>query len=110
MTDSAWKALHLTSAGRRPVLIHENEKLLHIQNGVGLYQGYRIACLSRERNSQASRKERIEGHQDGVLYLTSHRLCYVDNVRPTLNSIALDLKIVDRTDLSVIEALSNELC
>ncbi|TVY52458.1 Vacuolar protein-sorting-associated protein 36 [Lachnellula cervina] len=41
-------------------------------------------------------KNKIPDYQNGHVYLTSHRICYVDNQDPRKNSTAIDLKEVDR--------------
>ncbi|KAF4552877.1 EAP30/Vps36-like protein 1 [Elsinoe fawcettii] len=66
----------------RPSLLPE-EILLFVQDNVGLYRD----------------KYKIEGHQNGHAYLTSHRICYVDNEEPRQRSVAIDLKDVDHPEL-----------
>lgn len=46
-------------------------------------------------------KYKIPDHQNGQVYLTSHRVCYVDNDDPRKNSLAIDLKDVDRYEFYV---------
>ena len=53
-----------------------------MQDGVGLYEG----------------KFKIPDYQNGHAYLTSHRVCYVDNAEPRKYSIAVDLKEIERTE------------
>lgn len=48
-----------------------------------------------------NRKFKIPDHQNGHAYLTSHRFCYVDNDLPRKNSVAIDLKEVDRYEFYV---------
>lgn len=67
------------TAGSRPVLQHD-ETLLFVQNSVGLYEG----------------KYKVADFQAGHAYLTSHRACYIDDQNPRDNSVAFDLKDVDR--------------
>ncbi|CAK4032002.1 Vacuolar -sorting-associated 36 [Lecanosticta acicola] len=74
------RQLDLTTA-LRPSLYHD-ESLLFVQDGVGLYEG----------------KYKIENHQNGHAYLTSHRVCYVDNEEPRKYSVAVDLKEIDRSE------------
>jgi ESCRT-II complex subunit VPS36 len=74
------KHLDLTTA-LRPEL-WDGESLLYVQGNVGLYEG----------------KFKIEGYQKGDVYLTSHRICYVDNDEPRKNSVAVDLKEIERTE------------
>jgi len=79
------RQLDLTTA-LRPSLLPE-ETLLFVQDSVGLYEG----------------KYKIPAHQNGYAYLTSHRACYVDNEDPRKNSVAVDLKEVDRVEFYVGE-------
>ncbi|KAF2725914.1 Vps36-domain-containing protein [Polychaeton citri CBS 116435] len=72
--------LDLTTA-LRPHL-YDDETLLFVQDGVGLYEG----------------KEKIPNYQNGHAYLTSHRVCYVDNNEPRKYSVAVDLKEIDRPE------------
>ncbi|RAL63906.1 hypothetical protein DID88_003094 [Monilinia fructigena] len=72
------KHLDLTTALRPSYL--PDEVNLFVQDNVGLYEG----------------KYKIPDHQNGQVYLTSHRICYVDNEDPRRNSTAIELKEVDR--------------
>ncbi|KYK59082.1 hypothetical protein DCS_00209 [Drechmeria coniospora] len=72
------KHVDLTSALRPSYL--PDEVLLFVQDNVGLYEG----------------KFKLPSQQNGQVYLTSHRICYVDKNEPRANSVALDLKEVDR--------------
>ncbi|KAF4458931.1 Vacuolar -sorting-associated 36 [Fusarium albosuccineum] len=72
------KHIDLTTALRPSYL--PDEVLLFVQDNVGLYEG----------------KFKLPNHQNGQVYLTSHRVCYVDKKEPRTNSVALDLKDVDR--------------
>ncbi|PHH84827.1 hypothetical protein CDD83_1322 [Cordyceps sp. RAO-2017] len=72
------KHIDLTTALRPSYL--PDEVLLFVQDNVGLYEG----------------KFKLPDHQNGQVYLTSHRICYVDKHEPRSHSIALDLKDVDR--------------
>ncbi|KAK4902494.1 Vacuolar protein-sorting-associated protein 36 [Elasticomyces elasticus] len=74
------RQLDLTTA-LRPSL-YDEETLLFVQDGVGLYEG----------------KFKIPNYQNGHAYLTSHRVCYVDNEDPRKYSVAVDLKDVDRPE------------
>ncbi|MCJ1479349.1 hypothetical protein MMC13_008034 [Lambiella insularis] len=69
--------LDLTTA-LRPELLPD-EILIFVQDAVGLYEG----------------KFKIPSYQNGHVYLTSHRICYVDNAEPRRNSTAVELKNVD---------------
>lgn len=46
-------------------------------------------------------KYKIPEHQNGHAYLTSHRICYVDNAEPRKNSVGVDLKDVERFEYYV---------
>ncbi|KAG6118576.1 hypothetical protein E4U13_008412 [Claviceps humidiphila] len=72
------KRIDLTTALRPSYL--PDEALLFVQDNVGLYEG----------------KLKLPNQQNGQVYLTSHRICYVDKAEPRTNSLALDLKDVDR--------------
>ncbi|ROW14025.1 hypothetical protein VPNG_04179 [Cytospora leucostoma] len=72
------KQLDLTTALRPAYL--PDEVLLFVQDNVGLYEG----------------KYKLPNQQDGQVYLTSHRICYVDKADPRKNSVALDLKDIER--------------
>ncbi|CAG8962063.1 hypothetical protein HYFRA_00005106 [Hymenoscyphus fraxineus] len=72
------KNLDLTTALRPATL--PDEVQLFVQDNVGLYEG----------------KYKIPGYQNGHVYLTSHRICYVDNDDPRKNSVAIELRDVDR--------------
>ncbi|KAF7726976.1 hypothetical protein EC973_008171 [Apophysomyces ossiformis] len=69
------------SSSKRPELL-PNESLLLQQGNVGLYEG----------------KQKLENYQDGVCYLTSHRLIYVDYTKPTEYSTEISLKLVKDID------------
>ncbi|KAK2623530.1 hypothetical protein QTJ16_007084 [Diplocarpon rosae] len=69
------KHIDLTTALRPSYL--PDEVLLFVQDNVGL-------------------KFKIPDHQNGQVYLTSHRICYIDNASPRINSTAIDLKDVER--------------
>ncbi len=75
-----WSPLDLNSSNR-PITLPE-ETILFVQSGVGLYNGI----------------YKVPEYQNGVVYLTSHRICYIDNLRPHIYSIALDLEFVDRIE------------
>ncbi|KAM4054552.1 EAP30/Vps36 family protein [Hirsutella rhossiliensis] len=74
------KQIDLTTALRPSYL--PDEVLLFVQDNVGLYEG----------------KFKLPDQQNGQVYLTSHRICYVDKNEPRANSLALDLKDIDRHD------------
>ncbi|KAJ8606302.1 hypothetical protein MRB53_041053 [Persea americana] len=72
--------LDLTTA-LRPSL-YDDETLLFVQDSVGLYEG----------------KYKIPNYQNGHAYLTSHRVCYVDNGDPRKYSVAINLKEIERSE------------
>ncbi|XDG06696.1 hypothetical protein ABKA04_006311 [Annulohypoxylon sp. FPYF3050] len=72
------KQIDLTTALRPSYL--PDEVLLFVQDNVGLYEG----------------KYKLSNQQNGQVYLTSHRICYVDKQEPRKYSVALDLKDVER--------------
>ncbi|KPM45315.1 hypothetical protein AK830_g1127 [Neonectria ditissima] len=72
------KPIDLTTALRPSYL--PDEVLLFVRDNVGLYEG----------------KSKLLHQQNGQVYLTSHRICYVDQNEPRKHSVALDLKDVDR--------------
>ncbi|KAK2004346.1 EAP30/Vps36 family protein [Colletotrichum falcatum] len=72
------KHIDLTTALRPSYL--PDEVLLFVQDNVGLYEG----------------KFKLPQQQNGQVYLTSHRICYVDKEEPRKHSVALDLKDIDR--------------
>lgn len=47
------------------------------------------------------RKYKLPDHQNGQVYLTSHRICYVDKTEPRKHSVALDLKSIERFEFYV---------
>ncbi|KAL9053305.1 MAG: hypothetical protein Q9162_004856 [Coniocarpon cinnabarinum] len=75
------RALDLTTA-LRP-LLHHDETLLFVQDAVGLYGG----------------KAKLADYQNGQVYLTSHRVCYVDNEQPRDRAVAIELKDVERCEI-----------
>ena len=54
-------------------------------------------------------KYKLPNQQNGQVYLTSHRICYVDKEEPRKNSVALELRDVDRYEFYVANTLSNPL-
>ncbi|KAJ8103008.1 EAP30/Vps36 family-domain-containing protein [Lipomyces tetrasporus] len=68
-----WSPIDLTAA-YRPVLFVDETDIL-VQNSVGIYE----------------ERVRLPGYQNGRLYLTSHRICYVDIASPLTNSVAVNL-------------------
>lgn len=78
-----WEGIDVTSS-RRPVLIYK-EEVLYVQSQVGLYDG----------------SSKAPEYQNGSIYLTTHRICYVDSEKPSLKSIALALESIDRIEHNV---------
>ncbi|KAI0390528.1 Vps36-domain-containing protein [Xylariaceae sp. FL0594] len=72
------KQIDLTTALRPSYL--PDEVLLFVQDNVGLYEG----------------KYKLPNQQCGQVYLTTHRICYVDSQEPRKYSVCLDLKDVER--------------
>ncbi|ODQ64067.1 Vps36-domain-containing protein, partial [Nadsonia fulvescens var. elongata DSM 6958] len=71
-----WDPVELTN-GFRPVLDRDqNENEILILNNVGLYEG----------------KYKVKGYQNGRVYLTTHRVCFVDDENPQKNNVAIDLR------------------
>lgn len=75
-----WERIQISNAGR-PILVGL-EKNIAVESNVGLYQG----------------KFKAIGYQNGRIYLTTHRLCYVDETLPQTNSVALRLSWVKSTE------------
>ena len=48
-----------------------------------------------------TRKFKLPNQQNGQVYLTSHRICYVDKEAPRKHSVALDLKAIERYEFYV---------
>lgn len=57
--------------------------------------------MRREADSGLCSKYKIPDYQDGHAYLTSHRVCYVDNKEPRKFSVAVNLKDVERPEFYV---------
>ena len=51
--------------------------------------------------SHVARKYKIPTLQDGHAYLTSHRVCYVDDVEPRKRSVAVELKGIEKYEFYV---------
>lgn len=103
-----FQSLDLTTA-LRPALLSE-ETLLFVQDAVGLYDGYEIPSQIRALKVRrlliviANRKYKIPNLQNGHAYLTSHRICYVDNLEPRKSSIAVELKNIEKYEFYVIDS------
>ena len=81
----------------------QDETFLDVQDPVGLYEGYvkRFSLFISCNLLKTDRKYKIPQYQNGRVYLTSHRICYVDNTDPRKHSVAVDLKDVDTTEFYV---------
>ncbi|EGF99233.1 uncharacterized protein MELLADRAFT_112899 [Melampsora larici-populina 98AG31] len=62
--------------------LFSEEQIIEHQAGVGLYDG----------------KEKCDHRTDGDLYLTSHRLIYIDTIDPQHQSCFLDLNFIRQTE------------
>ncbi|KAL9021168.1 MAG: hypothetical protein Q9185_001569 [Variospora sp. 1 TL-2023] len=82
--SKTWAPSYATNYALRPSLLPD-ETLLFVQGAVGLYEG-----------EVSDRKYKIPAFQNGHAYLTSHRACYVDDEDPRRNSVAIDLKGIER--------------
>ncbi|CDO68073.1 hypothetical protein BN946_scf184788.g4 [Trametes cinnabarina] len=65
-----------------PALLYDDEVILVSQDGVGIYDG----------------PQKAPHHQAGTVYITTHRLFYIDASHPFSRSFALDLSHVARTE------------
>ncbi|KAF3921702.1 hypothetical protein ABW21_db0204368 [Orbilia brochopaga] len=77
----AFRKLELTPA-LRPLLL-PNETLLFVQDAVGLYEG----------------RYKVPNYQNGSAYLTTHRICFINNDEPRRYSAGLELKDVEKFEL-----------
>ena len=96
-----WRRLDRTAAGR-PTL-SDGEVILFVQNSVGLYDGYSFTFVD---TADSTRKFKSPNHQDGTVYLTTHRVCYVDEIKPMLYSTGVDLAHIAKIETSVPLSLS----
>ncbi|KAH9463514.1 hypothetical protein Pst134EA_015604 [Puccinia striiformis f. sp. tritici] len=62
--------------------LFSSETILESQVGIGIYDG----------------KNKDDRYQDGTLYLTSHRLIYVDRANPHHHSCFLDISLIRQTE------------
>ncbi|KAK9893474.1 hypothetical protein P389DRAFT_206904 [Cystobasidium minutum MCA 4210] len=62
--------------------LFDHERIIQERDGVGLYDG----------------KERSAAFDDGRLYLTNHRLIYIDSAEPYRNSRYLELRNIKQTE------------
>jgi len=95
-----WRSIDRTSAGR-PALL-DGEAILFVQNSVGLYDGYDLCSVCGNTND---RKFKSPNHQDGTIYLTTHRVCYVDEIKPMLYSTGVDLAQIAKIETSVLSLI-----
>ncbi|KIY44855.1 hypothetical protein FISHEDRAFT_67272 [Fistulina hepatica ATCC 64428] len=63
-------------------LLYDKESLYAEQDGVGIYNG----------------QQKSDEHQNGTVYVSSHRLFYIDALKPHRHSFELDLSCVTRTE------------
>uniref|UniRef100_A0A060T3W0 Vacuolar protein-sorting-associated protein 36 n=1 Tax=Blastobotrys adeninivorans TaxID=409370 RepID=A0A060T3W0_BLAAD len=77
-----WEKIEVSGAGRPT--FSQNESEILVEDNIGLYEG----------------KYKAAGYQDGRVYLTTHRLCYVDSSEPATHSIALKLCLIKGIDYS----------
>ncbi|QLG71638.1 hypothetical protein HG535_0B06840 [Zygotorulaspora mrakii] len=77
-----WHFIETTSSGQ-PIL-RENEKDILIDQMVGLYHN----------------KSKILDRQKGRIFLTSQRIIYVDNLKPTKNSVYVELDDIESLQYS----------
>lgn len=77
-----WHFVEVTASGQ-PIL-RENEKDILIDQMVGLYHN----------------KSKILNRQKGRIFLTSQRIIYVDDQKPTKNSICLELDDIESVEYS----------
>ena len=80
--------------------LYPDERILLAQDGVGLYDG---CVLSRPTPSPANlthvhSKDKDAKREEGRVYLSSHRLLYLDTLRPHLSSTALSLSLIRQTE------------
>ncbi len=80
-----WKKCPLTAGSRPSLDASIDEYDVQVTNKIGLYQS----------------KHKIDGFQDGRVYLTSNKICYVDNTEPTKRSIYLDLSYIESLEYYV---------
>jgi len=104
------KQIDLTTALRPSYL--PDEVLLFVQDNVGLYEGsvslpaHVHSSTDHKQTEEADKcfypsKYKLPDQQNGQVYLTSHRICYVDKADPRKQSVALDLKDVERYEFYV---------
>ncbi|KOG98084.1 ESCRT-II subunit protein VPS36 [Saccharomyces eubayanus] len=77
-----WHYVETTSSGQP--LLRENETDIFIDQSVGLYHG----------------KSKILQRQRGRVFLTSQRIIYIDDSKPTQNSLGLELDDLAHVDYS----------
>lgn len=82
MVFTYWYSINITASGQ-PIL-RKNEKDIYVEYSVGLYQN----------------KTKIVTKQKGRCYLTSQRIIYIDDYKPTEESVALELNDILSTNYS----------
>lgn len=65
-----------------PALLYDDEDNLSSQEGVGIYEG----------------TQKSADHQNGTVFVTTHRLFYIDAAKPLARSFALDLSYISQTE------------
>ncbi|GLB44280.1 putative vacuolar protein sorting protein 36 Vps36 [Lyophyllum shimeji] len=65
-----------------PALLYKDEEIYVSQDGVGIYDG----------------AQKSPNHQAGTVFVTTHRLFYIDSKSPYKHSFALDLSHIMQTD------------
>lgn len=69
------------------------------------YMRGKLLCRPEPEQSHqlmmGNRKFKLPNQQNGQVYLTSHRICYVDKEAPRKHSVALDLKEIERYEFYV---------
>ncbi|GJJ09280.1 hypothetical protein Clacol_003502 [Clathrus columnatus] len=89
------------------VLLYDDESIITAQEGVGLYDGpdliaksFYISYISHSRYfwKWEFRNQKSLDHQSGTVHVTTHRLIYVDSVRPNKYSIAFSLSSIIQTE------------
>ncbi|KAI4093430.1 MAG: hypothetical protein LQ344_002843 [Seirophora lacunosa] len=88
--ETAYNSRHPSADGSYAVCSFFNAYVLS-QNAIP--QGLYCTLYSK---TWAPSKYKIPAFQNGHAYLTSHRACYVDNEEPRKNSVAIDLKGIER--------------
>jgi len=86
------RLIHITS---------DIQTFVFVQDVVGLYNGYFHLLQYSIDILILCRKFKIPNYQNGCAYITTHRVCYVDNAEPRKYAVVVDLSDVDRYDYYV---------